>query len=619
MARSKSAPAAASSESPKRPTTRALQQELAHVELELALEEARYTRRLMSGLLLQEGPEARPDRDEANWSLLSSGGSLDSSKSLPTSVERTTSQKQSYRAWRLDPHARGILRNFVKFIIGRELTIDFADEQKGTWADDRHAKLVVAEADSDAPLLVRELWEDASKNNRMRERLKEFVLRAFREGEAFLRRFRPGGGRVLLRFVEPDRVAGDGKTTPGFVGKVLDVDVVPDDRDEPNDGQLPRELLGESTALEEGIEHLANDVETVVAYWLKPATPGGTPTRVPAHEMIHRKPLADSNDLRGFPILEVVLKNLTNYAQWEEYRMVLNKVRAAVALVRKVEGTPTQGAAIVQGRASGAVHPQGREPQTTSGRREPMFRPGTTLTPGPGVSYDFLSPKLDARDAGEDGRRFLMTIAAGLGLPEMLVTGDWSNASYSSSVEARTPAVREWEDWQDYFEDAIVRIWEWVRVEAIRSLGLPRETNPGITIQWPTLIAKDALKETERRVALHGAGLLSKTTWAAQEDLVWDAERENLRLEAEEEGRSLADDETDPARDPAAPDPVNDTRTEALASLAELDALAQGATAISPQLGAVVQRLRPFIEALATQAQYRQRTPAARPRRRKVA
>ena len=53
--------------------------------------------------------------------------------------------------------------------------------------------------------------------------------------------------------------------------------------------------------------------------------------------------------------------------------------------------------------------------------------------------------------------------------------------------------------------------------------------------QWPAVVAKDVFRDTERYMNLWSSGLLSKRTWAALEDLDYDAERENMQEEGEEE------------------------------------------------------------------------------------
>jgi len=552
MAQSADAPAQPAPQKP--PTKRELRESLDRANLELAVAEAAYTRGLFAQLdraarALEGSGDLRWLGEQSNfvgtdaepgWVPIG-GGASTQAKHLPELRPSWIVRNQMYRLWRLQPHARGILRNFQRFVIGKGFGADFADTATGDWADPARTALKPG-GGAEAQTLVRLVYKDFDRRVAWRQRAKEIVLRTFRDGEAFVRRF-VRGGRVTLRFIEPERVAsGDSGEQIGLArdaGGVRRGDLDGDDR------------VGEATKVLAGIEFLADDVETVVAYHVAlgygPSL--GETTRIPAREIHHFKALADAGDLRGIPLLECVARRIVNYDTWEEYRVVLNKVRTAVALVRKVEGTAVQAAALIAGRAAAREEPHGLEPQTISGRREAAFRAGTVLTPGPGVTYDFISPNLQARDAGEDGRRILLAVAAGVGLPEMLVTGDWSNGNFASSVEARTPAVREWEDWQEFFEVGFERILGWVLEGAMGrlenwdparsafvpggSLGLPEDTDTEVTLQWPGLINRDRLKETERNMNLNAANLLSKQTWSVEEDLVYDDEQENFREEAE--------------------------------------------------------------------------------------
>lgn len=497
---------------------------LREAKAEQELAETEYTTTLLKQLTAYEAQEPNfapiGDTDERGWQDTRSG--VYDKDILTRQLDPARMRQKSYQFWRFHPQGRGILRNFVRFIIGREFAIDFDDPKFGKWTDEKKSKVEVT-TDPEDELLCKVLWTEFEFVNKFTTKRKEIILRVFRDGEVFIRRFGVAG-RVLIRFIEPERVNSN-DSIKGSVVAASDVDM---------DDPIMASYVGQETAVENGIEYIKTDRETVIAYHIngKEGAGGAGYERVPAKEMIHAKAFADSNDLRGICLLEVVAKTLTNYEQWEHYRMVLNKVRTAIALVRKVEGTAAQARSIIDNRAGRG---SANAPQTASGRREAMFQAGTILTPSPGVSYDFMSPKLDARDAGEDGRRFLLSVAAGVGLPEMLVTGDWSNSNYSSAVESRTPAVREWEDWQDFFEPVFKTLVKWVIAEAVEHLDAPKLTLWTCTINWPILIAKDAAKETARNMNLFNGSILSRHTWSAREELNYDDELAYMQDEAEDQ------------------------------------------------------------------------------------
>ena len=403
---------------PKPLTMRALREQVRAAELEVALAEAKYTKRLLTTLI--EADEV-VDTERAGWDIVASAGRTIDMKDLTgpgIETDLPTVRKRSYRAWRLDPHGRGILRNLLRFVVGRELTLDFGDTKRGVWANGVPGGEVSETGKEDDRLLTRLVWDEFSRRNAWKLRIKELVRRTFRDGDMFLRRF-VRDGHVAVRFIEPDAVATPTNKTGGAV----------QDTDIPLEAwPLTSDDVGKKTRIIDGVEVLASDVETVVAYHVRQGDVSAVDNfeRVPAKDVIHLKCSADLNDARGVPFLEPILKKLSQYDTWEEYRIILNKIRTSIALVRKIEGgTAAQAQAIIAGRQPAPGAPLGRDPQTTSGRREAAFRPGTILTPSAGVSYDFISPRLDARDASEDGRKLLLTIAVGAGMPEMLVTGDF--------------------------------------------------------------------------------------------------------------------------------------------------------------------------------------------------
>lgn len=519
---------------PKPQTMKGLREQVRAAELEVALAEANYTKRVLK--TLTEADEII-DTERAGWDIVASAGRTTDMKDLTgpgVEIDLATVRKRSYRAWRLDPHGRGILRNLLRFVVGRELTLDFGDTRRGVWTDGVLGGTVTETKKDGDRLLTRLVWDEFVRRNAWKLRVKELVRRTLRDGDMFLRRF-VSDGHVAVRFIEADAVASPTLTIGGTVRA----------EDVPTESwPLTPEHVGKKTRVIDGVEVLATDVETVVAYHVRQGDPLSVSEfeRVPAKDVIHLKCSADFNDARGTPFLEPVLRKLAQYDTWEEYRVILNKIRTAIALVRKIEGgTAAQAQAIIAGRQPAPGAPLGRDPQTTSGRREAAFRPGTILTPSAGVSYDFISPRLDARDASEDGRKLLLTIAVGAGMPEMLVTGDFSNSNFASTSVAAKLVQREWEDWQDFFESALVKVYEWVLEAAVEGLKLPANVDRSLTIQWPVFMRDDETRATDRRATLWQSGILSKRTWAAEEGYVYDDEKDLMADEEPPETPADAD------------------------------------------------------------------------------
>ena len=104
---------------------------------------------------------------------------------------------------------------------------------------------------------------------------------------------------------------------------------------------------------------------------------------------------------------------------------------------------------------------------------------------------------------------------------------------------AESPAVREFERWQDFFEAYFVEIYRRVMVngaEAGQIKGLkPEEAESmAITTEWPPLISRDELNHAKANQIRNLAGTLSKETWAKEDGRDWETERELIAKERQE-------------------------------------------------------------------------------------
>jgi len=193
-----------------------------------------------------------------------------------TSRLREESQIAYYRK----PHGRGIIRTFVKFIIGAGVVVDFSEK------DPEKLKAII------------QWWKKFTKNIKWFSFIVEIVRRAFRDGEVFILKVRrkERNKTITFRFVDPAKI--------------------PD----------------------KGIHLVEGDAETVESYDIEWSI--NKRETIPAADMIHFKLDADRNMPRGRPALEVQFPLLTKFAKWLDARMVLNYIRTSVALVREVQGSP---------------------------------------------------------------------------------------------------------------------------------------------------------------------------------------------------------------------------------------------------------------------------------------
>ena len=211
------------------------------------------------------------------------------------------------------------------------------------------------------------------------------------------------------------------------------------------------------------------------------------------------------NSVRGHPILLPVLQQLFYYRAWLTNRHWLNMVRTRVPLIMRRK---TGGAAAIK---------------ATKGKYSKLPPPGTVwFLPGM-LEAEFPNHNVGAADAKDDGKQILRTIAMGVQLPEFLVTADASNANYSSSVVAESPAMRMFEDLQNVIEDELA-------VVIARLLSIPEED---VVVKFPPV----QRNIRDRVAALHQMYLdevLSARSYAEGMNLAWEGpDGERVRLEAE--------------------------------------------------------------------------------------
>lgn len=348
-------------------------------------------------------------------------------------------QAVSYRLYKRNPWARSIVASFRKLIFGQNFSVSI---------DDRG---------------LQDRFDTWSKEIRFTSRMRELGKRSFRDGETFLRLFPRGAASPAdLRFIGPWLV-----------------------RDE-------RKNVAQPDRAEWGIEFDPRDAETPLRYHVVKEAKRDEPrpdSPYNAAQVVHVKINCDSEFPRGVPIYEPILWILPQIQTVIESRIILHQYRTAIVGVKTIEGGPS---AVNQIKA--ALEKERGNTADTSRRK--MLKPGTVEYMTPGIKLDFVSPKFEAGDAYEDIRVFLLTLCAGTELAEFMVTADASNANYSSTLAAESPAVRAIQDYQEEFDPHIERI---VR----QSLGLiaPQYGNDTrkvkIDAKWPPIVYREPLEETK--------------------------------------------------------------------------------------------------------------------------
>lgn len=266
------------------------------------------------------------------------------------------------------------------------------------------------------------LDEVCELNDWLMDRDDESILRACRDGEAFIGIFDGQNGLPVFRFIEPSQVT------------------------EPNDSM--KRWLEETYGLpcgnwRFGVHTSEGDVETVYGYFVQWSQRDADFDYIPAERMVHIKRNVDRNVKRGisdfFPLKRTLPKTIT----LQSAMTVGASVQAKIAWILELPEATTQQQAndLVAGNASA----QKRTVPGSGGqqRNATQYPEGTVLTTKAGANYK-AGPMGAERNAGfiEVLQAGLRTIGIRWQMPEFMISGDASNANYASTIAAGTPFNR---------------------------------------------------------------------------------------------------------------------------------------------------------------------------------
>lgn len=366
---------------------------------------------------------------------------------LQTNQLEVVRKAREFDRW--DAHAHGLLNIMVYYIMGKGLAL---------------------QPKSDDPLIWY-IWREFFTADRNKMKLKQFELvrRVFRDGEIFLRKFTKDDsgkatGKTTVRFLDPLLIRD-----PSLTGN--------ESKDDPN------------ASIKNGVQTDPEDIENVISYTLMDRVDRNKCETIPAAEVIHVKINADSDQKRGEPALQTLLRYFRHYEQWLENRIILNKMRTAIVMIKKITGTPTE----VSNMAATLPIAQRQRPSET---KKVNFRGGTVITAGPGVEYQMMAPNIQASDVKEDGRNIILAMAAGMNTPEYIF-GDASNANYASTMIAESPFVKMIQYFQVFFEDFWGQLFKAVIQNAVeaRMLEAPNDDDFVAQLKKIRTLAEDAPPE----------------------------------------------------------------------------------------------------------------------------
>lgn len=424
--------------------------------------------------LLESGPgptQAREEEDAGRWKLVSGA-------SAGKEQVREDARDLARRLVDTNPFAHNALTLYRNYVVGagmRHEVIACPDGCGPMQLEQGESQdVTLEETVAGAGKLWRHFLDDNHWDTGGR-RDWEFCVRTWRDGECFLRLFRQPLWPPRIHFVDPERIGPDLATgRPG-----------------------------------DGIATDANNVEIPVSY-LVHADEGRTET-VPADRVLHCKIGVDGNVKRGVSIFAPVLDALQKYQSWLDVELIHRKIASSIVLVRKHSGQSPAGIAGFADWAAQQHQPACAPPPPSGVGRHAILQPGT-LIDVQGYDLQYLSPDSHFDDATILGRRLLLAVAAGTGLPEFMLSADAANANYSSTLVAEGPAVRLFSAWQAFFIGQWQTLFRMVLHEAVR-LGLLEPAAVGmlrLKITPPVVAVRNRKEDAQADAIYHDRGALSR-------------------------------------------------------------------------------------------------------------
>lgn len=290
---------------------------------------------------------------------------------------------------------------------------------------------------------------------------------------------------------------------------------VADAPDGPRLRQIPAELVDESMTVDlGGGRFIVSGVEfdadgTRAAYHVLPARPtdvfatSARPVRIPATEILHVFRPLGPGQVRGVSWLAPVILPAGEFDQLIDALLVGTKVSAMFA------------GFVVNQNAVGGDDP-------FDGETQPSLEPGTLQRLAGGWDVKFATPA-QAQQVGPFIRLNLQMLAAGLGLPEHLLSGDLTGANYSSLRAGLLPFRQRVEQVQYHciIPQLLNPVWReaigWAAANGDLA-GFEDDPRRFLAVEWlpPSWAQVDPLKQVEADILELRHGLTSRRKLVAE-------------------------------------------------------------------------------------------------------
>ena len=309
-------------------------------------------------------------------------------------------------------------------------------------------------------------------------------------------------GGLLAQIVHDMVVYGEGLAVMHSTADGLQIQVIPPNHLDP----AKTTILGDGRQIVQGVEFDATGRR--VAYWIFPERPHSvfadhTPAvRVDAAHVLHVFHPIAAGQVRGLSWLAPAILTANELNQWKDAMLVGAKMAAMQAgFITETSDT-------------------GGEEELYA---EPTWEPGALTRLPLGTDVTFSAPD-QIKDAPALLRMTLQELAAALGVPEFLLSGDLTNANYSSLRAGLIPFRARIDQVQhNTLVPQVLRpVWRrWLAQEILAGrIDAPADTPCDWIMPRPQQVdpAKD-LEATEKALAL---GLTSRTN--AINELGWNAD-----------------------------------------------------------------------------------------------
>ncbi len=406
------------------------------------------------------------------------------------------------------PMAIGALEALGNYVIGKGFTYEVADKAN------RQAPAGLSQAVQDV------IDEFCDVNDWIGDRERELHNRVRRDGEAFTALYPDKNGIARTRFIEPERVTEPGNAT---------------DFEDWLAAEVPLDWVF-------GIVTYASDIETVIGYhvlW----NPEGTDfdflpnndlelaMRLGSGLIEHIKVNTDRNVKRGLPDMWAVLTDLVGENKLRDAVALGSAMRAAVPWITQMPvGTTPQ---MAQNLAIANANPV-----TTgaSAKGKVRIQKGSVFTVPKGQEYKPL-PDGQEESSVAAAQYIMRAVGTRWNMPEYMISGDASNANYSSTLIAESPFVKAREADQRFFSSRFRRIFRKVLAIAARAgrfaqFGI-EEVDAllalvELQIVPPTVATRDELATAQAAAVYKQLGILSNRTIAAKAGEDYETERKHM-------------------------------------------------------------------------------------------